>query len=115
MHLREVMCLFCLTALARLGLDKKGRPYLHCTGCGARSFLPIYECLNGLAILPPLVEAWKETVPDEDRRTQLAMYLADLKQRAQRTVPHPQPTPGTPEARKLAVDKVSEALKEVTK
>jgi len=53
MFLREAPCLFCLNpSSARLGLDKKQRPYLHCVACGVRAFMPLYECLNGLAILP---------------------------------------------------------------
>lgn len=83
MFLREVLCLFCLNpSSARLGLDKKQRPYLHCVGCGARSFLPLYECLNGQAILPALVEAWRKTTTEETRRAQLAVYLNELRMRA---------------------------------
>jgi hypothetical protein len=52
-------CLFCLNESAsRLGLDKRGRPFLHCCACGARAFLPSFSpCLNGLAILTPLARA----------------------------------------------------------
>jgi hypothetical protein len=83
MYLRDAPCLFCLNpASARLGLDKKQRPYLHCVACGVRAFMPIYDCLNGLAILPALVEAWRKTTTEETRRAQLAVYLNDLRNRA---------------------------------
>lgn len=83
MFLRECACLFCLhPSSARLGLDKKSRPYTHCLTCGARSFLPLYDCLRGLAILPTLIEAWRETTDEETRRDRLAAYLSDLRVRA---------------------------------
>ncbi len=83
MFLREAPCLFCLNpSSARLGLDKKQRPYLHCVACGVRAFMPLYECLNGLAIVPALVEAWRQSTSEETRRAQLAVYLNDLRNRA---------------------------------
>lgn len=83
LFLRESFCVFCLNPrTARLGLDRKGRPYIHCSGCGARSFLPLYDCLQGLAVIPPLVEAWMKEVSPEDLRMQLTMHLAELRERA---------------------------------
>jgi hypothetical protein len=90
------MCLFCLNANgARLGLDKKGRPYVHCIACGARSFLPSFTpCLNGIAILAPLALAVIEQMA-KDRSAwerghgQIATFLAKL--RAQLAAP-PAPT-----------------------
>jgi hypothetical protein len=65
-----------------LGLDKKMRPYLHCVACGVRSFMPIYECLHGLAIVPALVQAWRQRTSEEARRAHLVHYLNDLRNRA---------------------------------
>jgi transcription elongation factor Elf1 len=93
MYLRDATCLFCLnTSTARLGLDKKQRPYLHCVACGVRAFMPLYECLNGLAILPALVDAWRKTTSEEARRGHLAHYLNDLRSRAREANTAPAPT-----------------------
>jgi hypothetical protein len=95
MFLRESTCLFCLgPSSARLGLDKKSRPYLHCVACGARSFLPLFDpCLNGLAVLPQLIEAWRATISPEARRSQLAILLAELQARARGPATAPLPAP----------------------
>ncbi len=115
MFLRESFCVFCLNPrTARLGLDKKGRPYLHCAGCGARSFLPLYDCLMGLAIIPPLVNAWMQEIPEESRRAQFALLLAELKEKAQFATARPAPVAGSPEAGQAAVDGLDGALHRVT-
>jgi hypothetical protein len=80
------LCLFCLNPSgARLGLDKKGRPYVHCIACGARSFLPSFSpCLNGIAVLAPLAHAVLEEM-GRDREAwervhgQVATFLAQLR------------------------------------
>lgn len=83
MHLRDTACLFCLhPSGARLGLDRKGRPYLHCVICGARAFLPVAECLHGPALLPSLIAAWRAELTEDQRRQRMASYLADLRRRA---------------------------------
>ena len=86
MLLSDVPCFFCLNPTSvRLGLDRKGRPYVHCTCCGARSFLPSYSpCLHGLAILGPLAHAIHEEMTRdraawERRHGQIATYLAGLR------------------------------------
>jgi hypothetical protein len=93
-----VPCFYCMgPTSARLGLDKKGRPYVHCVCCGARSFLPAFTpCLHGLAILGPLSLAiHDEMARDRDawerRHRQITTYLAAL--RAQVS------TPAVPDAR----------------
>ena len=94
MYLRDCACLFCLhPSSARLGLDKKSRPYTHCLACGARSFLPLFDCLNGLAILPTLIAAWRETTDEETQRARLAVYLSDLRNRARVGAAAPAATP----------------------
>ena len=106
MFLRNAPCLFCLNpSSARLGLDKKQRPYLHCVTCGVRAFMPLYECLNGLAILPALLDAWRETMTEERQRAQLAIYLNDLRIRARGAASAP---PATADAAlAAAVEKVA--------
>lgn len=95
MFLRESLCLFCLnSSSARLGLDKKQRPYIHCTACGARSFVPLFDPgLNGLAIVPALVEAWRASTKPETWRAQLAALLAELRARARGARNAPLETP----------------------
>jgi hypothetical protein len=85
MLLTDTACLFCLNpSTARLGLDKKGRPFFHCVGCGARSFLPSFSpCLNGVALLTPWVRAIVDemaTNRDDYERYQhtIAAFLAQL-------------------------------------
>jgi len=76
--LREsTVCLFCLNATAaRIGLDKKGRPFFHCIACGVRAFLPSFSpCLNGVAILGPLARA----TADEMARDPAAWDAANAK------------------------------------
>lgn len=94
MFLREAMCLWCLNpSSARLGLDKKQRPYVHCTACGARSFVPLFDPgLNGLAIVPALVEAWRASTNSETWRAQLATLLAELRARARGAAAAPAPS-----------------------
>jgi hypothetical protein len=107
MFLRETMCLYCLNPLsARLGLDKKQRPYVHCTACGARSFVPLFDPgLNGLAVVPALVEAWRASVKPETWRAQLATLLAELRVRARSVTAAP---PQTAEAAvQTALEKVA--------
>lgn len=83
MYLRDAPCLFCLNpSSARLGLDRKQRPYLHCLTCGVRAFMPLFESLRGLAILPVLLEAWRKSTSEETQRAQLSLYLNDLRNRA---------------------------------
>lgn len=53
----RILCLFCLREAAIPRVDKKGRPYLTCGWCGARSFLRSFECLNGYRALMPQVAA----------------------------------------------------------
>lgn len=87
MLLNDAMaCFFCLNpGSARIGLDKKGRPYVHCACCGARSFLPSYSpCLHGVAVLGPLTRAIHEEMSRdvdewERRTTQITSYLAALR------------------------------------
>jgi hypothetical protein len=106
MFLRDAPCLFCLhPASARLGLDKKQRPYLHCVTCGARSFLPLYDCLRGPAILPALIEAWRKATPEGTQRDQLAVYLADLRRRA--TSPATAPPATADAALTAAMEKIA--------
>ena len=48
------MCVHCLgLQTARLKVDKRGRPYIRCTGCGATSFLPTGAALRGTVALAP--------------------------------------------------------------
>lgn len=91
MFLRETLCLFCLhPSGARLGLDKKNRPFLHCTVCGTRSFVPLADVgLRGLAIVPTLVEAWRRGTTEEVWRGQVAMFLNELRLRARGTASAP--------------------------
>ncbi len=106
MYLRDAACLFCLhPSSSRLGLDKKQRPYLHCLTCGARAFLPVYECLHGHAILPALIEAWRETMTEDRQRAQLAAYLNDLRNRARNAATAPTVTADA--ALAAAVEKVA--------
>ncbi len=79
-------CFYCMNpGSARLGLDKKGRPYVHCVCCGARSFLPSFTpCLNGVAILGPLSLAIHDEMARnrdawERRHSQIAAYIAGLR------------------------------------
>jgi hypothetical protein len=91
MLISDSPCLFCLnTSTARLGLDKKGRPFFHCVGCGARSFLPSFSPgLNGIALLTPFVRAISEEMAttregyDRHSRT-IASFLGEI--RARRTL-----------------------------
>ncbi len=65
-------CFACLQEAARLGLDKRGRPYLHCVACGSRQFFPQFDpCCRGLAILPPVIRAHVTQLgwPEVQRRT----------------------------------------------
>jgi hypothetical protein len=91
MLLSDQPCLFCMNLnTARLGLDKKGRPFMHCVGCGARSFLPSFSpCLNGVALLTPfaraIIEEMSESREAYDRHErEISTFLAQL--RAQRTL-----------------------------
>lgn len=91
MLLNDQPCLFCLNLnTARLGLDKKGRPFVHCVGCGARSFLPSFSpCLNGVALLTPyaraIIEEMSESREAYDKGERaISTFLAQL--RAQRTL-----------------------------
>lgn len=86
MLLSDAPCFFCLNPTSsRLGLDRKGRPFLHCTCCGARAFLPSYSpCLHGVAVLGPLAVAIHEEMARdraawERRHAQMATYLAGLR------------------------------------
>jgi hypothetical protein len=92
--LSETACLFCMNPnTARLGLDKKGRPFLHCVGCGARCFLPSFSpCLNGIALLTPYVRAIMDEMATsrgdyEKHHGTIAAFLAQL--HAQRTMGAP--------------------------
>jgi|HubBroStandDraft_1064217.scaffolds.fasta_scaffold556051_2 hypothetical protein len=85
MLLTDTACLFCLNpSTARLGLDKKGRPFFHCVGCGARSFLPSFSpCLNGVALLTPWVRAIVDEMTSsrehyEKYQRTIAAFLAQL-------------------------------------
>lgn len=89
--LESTVCLFCMHAsAARLGLDKKGRPYLHCVACGGRSFMPSFSpCLNGIAVLTPIARAVVEEIASdrvawERFHGQVATLLADLRSRLHR-------------------------------
>lgn len=95
MFLRESLCLFCLNpSSARLGLDKKMRPFLHCTACGTRSFIPLIDPgLNGLAVVPQLIEAWRAAVDPAMQRAQLATLLNELRARARGATSTPAQTP----------------------
>ena len=91
MLLNDCPCLFCLnTSTARLGLDKKGRPFFHCVGCGARSFLPSFSpALNGVALLTPFVRAIADEMATsrdayERYSRTIATFLGEL--RARRTL-----------------------------
>jgi hypothetical protein len=81
LHLGEGHCCFaCLQETARLGLDKRGRPYLHCVACGSRQFFPQFDpCCRGLAILPPIVRACVDQLgwPEVQKRT--AIQLAEMR------------------------------------
>jgi|HubBroStandDraft_1064217.scaffolds.fasta_scaffold323005_2 hypothetical protein len=81
LQLGEGQCCFaCLQDAARLGLDKRGRPYLHCVACGSRQFFPQFDpCCRGLAILPPLIHAHVAQLgwPEVTRRT--AERLAEMR------------------------------------
>jgi hypothetical protein len=87
--LREsTICLWCLNpSTARIGLDKKGRPFVHCVGCGARCFLPSFApCLNGVALLAPLARAIVDEMSTsreayERAQQQVALLLAELRAR----------------------------------
>ena len=49
-------CVFCATPdTARVGIDRRGRPYLVCGRCGARSFLPSRLCLDGYGLIAPVL------------------------------------------------------------
>jgi hypothetical protein len=58
----DLTCFGCLSpGTARLLLDKQGRPYLTCIGCGTRMFMPGFmPQLNGVALLEPLGRALVE-------------------------------------------------------
>lgn len=83
-------CLFCLGETARLGRDKKGRPFMHCIACGARAFLPSFSpCLHGVAILGPLARAIvDEAARDRDAwmrmQATIGAYLDGLRAEAAR-------------------------------
>ncbi len=50
-------CFFCLSPIgAALCFDKRNKPYVRCTVCGCRTFLPNPMGLNGLALIPPYVD-----------------------------------------------------------
>lgn len=90
--LESTICLFCLNPTgARIGLDKKGRPFMHCIGCGARCFLPNFApCLNGIAVLTPIAHAILDEIARdkgawEQFHGQIATLLAQL--RAQMNAP----------------------------
>ncbi len=92
--LNDTACLFCMNPnTARLGLDKKGRPFLHCVGCGARCFLPSFSpCLNGIALLTPFVRALVDEMATsradyERHQGTIAAFLTQL--HAQRTMSAP--------------------------
>ena len=103
----SVPCVYCMNPTgARLGLDKKSRPYVHCVCCGARSFLPHYTpCLHGLAILGPLTLAiHEEMARDREawqrRHGQIVTYLAALRAQINATAAGASagsPSPGAPE------------------
>jgi len=52
-------CVHCLgLQTSQLRVDKKGRPFLRCTACGATSFLPTGAALRGtIALAPYIVQA----------------------------------------------------------
>jgi hypothetical protein len=83
--LEATACLFCLNPnSARLGLDKKSRRYMHCFGCGARSFLPSWTSINGIAILVPIAvaitdEIARDRVAWERHHAQIAVLLARVR------------------------------------
>jgi hypothetical protein len=78
---------------ARLGLDKKGRPFVHCVGCGARCFLPSFTpCLNGIALLTPFVRALVDEMSTnredyEKHQRTIAALLAQLHTQQAMSVP----------------------------
>jgi transcription elongation factor Elf1 len=52
----RVACVFCATSdSARIGIDRRGRPYLVCGRCGARTFMPSRMCLDGYGLLAPVL------------------------------------------------------------
>lgn len=66
-------CVFCATAdSARVGIDKRGRPYLHCGRCGARSFLPSRLCLDGYGLLAPVLVELMNIVRNNEQMRQRA-------------------------------------------
>lgn len=69
MLLESRPCLHCFNlTTAKLALDKKGKPFMSCVGCGARSFLPSFRpCLHGAAILTPIVQAIAEEMSQDAR------------------------------------------------
>jgi hypothetical protein len=63
----RVPCVFCATPdVARLGVDKRGRPYLVCGRCGARSFLPSRLCLDGYGLIAPVLVEVMQMVRSND-------------------------------------------------
>jgi hypothetical protein len=98
-------CFFCLGPIStRLGLDRKGRPYLHCACCGARSFLPSFSpSLHGIPILGPLALAIHDEMSrDRDawerRSEQIGAYLLALRAELTATASTPQNERAAPTA-----------------
>lgn len=84
-------CVFCLAGNgAEVRFDKKGRPYVSCRSCGARSFLPSIHALRGIAVAPQLLdEALARRATDEKYREWFDAQIAGLVQTVTATVAPP--------------------------
>lgn len=72
-------CWFCLAPEgARIRIDKRGKPYLHCECCGTYAFLRTPSSIYGLAVVAPVVEqlvARMQSNPDYQLQQREAIRL----------------------------------------
>ena len=87
-------CVFCLAGNgAEVRFDKKGRPYVSCRACGARSFLPSIHAMRGLAVGPQLLDdALARRATDENFRDWFVAQIAGLVKTVTATAAPPIPS-----------------------
>lgn len=87
-------CVFCLAGNgAEVRFDKKGRPYVSCRSCGARSFLPSIHAMRGVAVAPQLLDdALSRRANDGPYREWFDGQIAGLVQMVTSTIAPPAAT-----------------------
>ncbi len=66
MRTRDLVCYFCMSDSCSLKSDRRGRPYLTCGACGARSFIVAWrDAVRSLALVQPLVAARAEEIQSD--------------------------------------------------